>query len=49
MDENEQVFSYDGSDEDGKRARNSMSPKQPGEVLSSELAKLAVDAKSKAN
>jgi len=49
VDENEQVFFYDGSDEDGKRVRNSMSPKQPGEVLSAELSKLAVDAKSKAN
>ena len=49
VDENEQVFSYDGSDEDGKKARNSMSPKQPQEVLSAEIAKLTVDAKSKAN
>jgi len=49
VDGGEQVFSYGGSDEDGKRARDSMSPKQPQEVLSAEIAKLTVDAKSKAN
>lgn len=50
MDENEQVFCHAGSDEDGKRARDSMSPsKRAPEVLSDEIAKLSVNDKSKAD
>jgi len=51
VDENEQVFYHDGSDEDGKRTRDPTSPKSPKQPqeLSAEIAKLSVNAKSKAD
>ena len=50
MDENEQVFYHENSDEDGKRAKDPMSPsKQAREVLSAEVAKLSINNKSKAD
>ena len=47
VDENEQVYHH-GTDEDGKKARGSTSPKQPQEILSAEISKLSVNDKSKA-
>ena len=48
MDENEQVFYHQGSDEEGKGTRDPTSPKQAQEVLSAEVSKLSVNDKSKA-
>lgn len=47
VDENEQVFYHHGSNEDGKRAKDSL-PKQQQEVLSAGISKLSVNDKSKA-
>jgi hypothetical protein len=45
VDENEQVFCHEDSDEEGKKASL---PKQAQEVLSAEISKLSVNDKSKA-
>jgi len=50
VDENEQVFYHDGSNGDGKRARDSATfPGQAQEVLSAEIAKLSINDMSKAD
>lgn len=48
MDENEQVFYHQGSDEEGKGSRDPTSPKHAQEALSAEVSKLSVNDKSKA-
>jgi hypothetical protein len=50
VDENEQVFHHEDSDEDGKKSKDPMSPtKQAREVLSAEIAKLSINDQPKAN
>jgi len=48
VDENEQVFYHQGSDEEGKGSKDPTSPKQAQEVLSAGVSKLSVNDKSKA-